>query len=585
MGKSSLSRKKKRSRTSSQAGMKKRSKIKSRKHKSKRLRLRDFDDDNSRTSISDSLYSSSSEDSKYRSKRPRLKARKDKKKSSRRRPSYSSESSEDSPHVRKGKGSKRKHDYEDKKKTSSKKKKPRRDASVSSTSSGPTCSGRSISSHVVKHKRHRSNRGKDETAKSLEKVETRAKRKRYRSGSPSCSNGSENSTYQSDEKVLVDAYPSRRLRSVIIVVERDAEGRELIRDEDKEEILYGHDDYPPCRSNDSNDVGIKLGEGDHYIDDDAFGEKIRLENEKGDDAVVSSRGIAKVGDGCKVSDMDSEGVFDESNPSASEFGTINPVNERTSEVSAAEGSVNNVETELVLRQRALENLKKFRNVKQSSMAKGESVKSRLSEEDSTRLVNADSSKEDGANLVASTETRLVKGIKAPEVTKDGTFSTQLDENIPGGNTCRSESVAIAGNSKEKVSAGTRVLHRKWARPALTCESPERLTTRKQSPEHQKPPQEKLSVAESSLTSAAAVTSSTSIQNTDDNGVDTIDGSSSTASEPSCLKSTTGETESDKGSQFENKTMSVMRGGEMVQVSYKVYIPKKAPALARRHLKR
>ncbi|GAB2277977.1 hypothetical protein Dimus_012678 [Dionaea muscipula] len=42
---------------------------------------------------------------------------------------------------------------------------------------------------------------------------------------------------------------------------------------------------------------------------------------------------------------------------------------------------------------------------------------------------------------------------------------------------------------------------------------------------------------------------------------------------------------DDSAQFQQKTMSVMRGGELVQVSYKVYIPKKAPALARRQLKR
>uniref|UniRef100_A0A7N0RG24 Uncharacterized protein n=1 Tax=Kalanchoe fedtschenkoi TaxID=63787 RepID=A0A7N0RG24_KALFE len=41
----------------------------------------------------------------------------------------------------------------------------------------------------------------------------------------------------------------------------------------------------------------------------------------------------------------------------------------------------------------------------------------------------------------------------------------------------------------------------------------------------------------------------------------------------------------ESSQFQEKTMSVMRGGELVQVSYKVYIPKKAPAVARRRLKR
>ncbi|KAK1326273.1 hypothetical protein QJS10_CPA01g00583 [Acorus calamus] len=44
-------------------------------------------------------------------------------------------------------------------------------------------------------------------------------------------------------------------------------------------------------------------------------------------------------------------------------------------------------------------------------------------------------------------------------------------------------------------------------------------------------------------------------------------------------------ETKDGSEFQQKTMSVMRGGEAVQVSYKVYIPKKAPALARRQLQR
>jgi len=39
------------------------------------------------------------------------------------------------------------------------------------------------------------------------------------------------------------------------------------------------------------------------------------------------------------------------------------------------------------------------------------------------------------------------------------------------------------------------------------------------------------------------------------------------------------------STFQQKTMSVMRGGEMVQVSYKVYIPQRAATLAKRQLKR
>lgn len=44
-------------------------------------------------------------------------------------------------------------------------------------------------------------------------------------------------------------------------------------------------------------------------------------------------------------------------------------------------------------------------------------------------------------------------------------------------------------------------------------------------------------------------------------------------------------ECQNGSQFEQKTFSRMHDGETVQVSYKVYIPKKTPALARRKLQR
>ncbi|MCO5561484.1 hypothetical protein L7F22_015105 [Adiantum nelumboides] len=42
---------------------------------------------------------------------------------------------------------------------------------------------------------------------------------------------------------------------------------------------------------------------------------------------------------------------------------------------------------------------------------------------------------------------------------------------------------------------------------------------------------------------------------------------------------------DGSDNFQEKTMSVMRGGELVQVSYKVYIPKRAAELARRRLQR
>lgn len=87
---------------------------------------------------------------------------------------------------------------------------------------------------------------------------------------------------------------------------------------------------------------------------------------------------------------------------------------------------------------------------------------------------------------------------------------------------------------------------------------------------------------------SSVETSKSVGQTDGNtdGVENVD-ESSTSQPSSSLKSTLEEQNSkdQQGGQFEQKTMSVMRGGEMVEVSYKVYIPKKAPALARRHLRR
>ncbi|XP_058001479.1 uncharacterized protein LOC110666283 isoform X2 [Hevea brasiliensis] len=58
-------------------------------------------------------------------------------------------------------------------------------------------------------------------------------------------------------------------------------------------------------------------------------------------------------------------------------------------------------------------------------------------------------------------------------------------------------------------------------------------------------------------------------------------SSHLASEARDISSNKVQDDGKESSQLEQETMSVMRGGEMVQVSYKVYIPKKAPALARR----
>lgn len=524
-----------------------------------------------------------------------------KKKRAKRR-SYSSESSEQSPRVRKRKGSKRKRDYEAKKKTYSKKK-PKRDDSVSSLSrrswSCSICQTDSISRHEVEFKRHRSKRAREE--RNFEKIESVKKRSRYGSRtSSSFSQCSESSTYQSNEKVLVENN-SRRLKSVIMVAERDNEDRELNNDEHKEEMIFNHDDYPSCRSNDSIDVGSKRGEGDHISHVDSG--KIRLENEKGDDTAVSDFRFTKLEDSGKISGGDDGGQFDGNNPSSEEFGMANLVNETTTEVFGAFSSLNGDDLESVLRQRALENLRKFHGglqfsgktavkdksdgdgkAKHLSTNKAESHQIGLTEQYGTRVVGVNSSKEDRTEVFISTETQSEKRVRIPPVRKGPTYSSEIDENIidrnPGGNesvsarqniTCSTDEMAISVNPKQKVNTGTSIVRPKLAKPALTRQLSKTDSGLKQAPECEGSGA-KLLVTENTFERTAAITAPTVRQNSNNDVTDINNMCSSPAFVPTSPKSTSGDTKSDKlqdevkeGSQFEQKTMSVIRGGEMVQV--------------------
>ncbi|KAF3442013.1 hypothetical protein FNV43_RR15929 [Rhamnella rubrinervis] len=609
MGKSSSSHKKKRSKNPSQVRMKKRSKSRSRRYESKKVRHRHdslsfSEDDDSKSPMSFSSYSSSSEDN-HRSKRARSRTRKDtiSKKKRAQRHSCSHKISEDSPHVRKRKRLKRNHDYKSKKKTHPKKK-PRRDASVSSTDG-------SISSHEIEFKRRRSRCGKEEIdERKYKKVKGRSEMSRYRSRSHSLSSQySESSDYRTYEKVLA-GNNFRRLRSVITVTEKDNEGREFNTDEHKEEVIYFHDDYPSCRSNDSNDGGSKR-EGDHHSH---FGseEKMRLEKEEGDEAVVSNVKISKLENCAKICDRYGDDLYNESTLNRDELGIIDSSSGRMSEVSGVIGSLNGDDLESLLRQRALENLRKFQgglqlsaktaanqkekdysDVKQSSPAKAESVQNKSLEEDSTRVFGAKSSKEDDAGVVGSNRTQSVKLISMPRVNKDATHSSQNDEKIPDGNTGNNETIyakqnikyptdqlAVSGNNSEIVkSVGS--VQPKFVTPALRRHSSIAQSTLKQAHVSSKPPGGKLVVTESSLDEDAAVTAPTVTESSNKNSLDINNACGSGGPEPSSnLSSSSGDNRSDtmqnevkEGSQFEQKTMSVMRGGEMVQVSYKVYIPK------------
>ncbi|KAF4346376.1 hypothetical protein G4B88_015102 [Cannabis sativa] len=587
---SSRSRKKNRSnaKASSQARTRKKTKTRSKKYESKKLRRRHVsDDDDSNSSMSGSSYSSSSEDLKIRSKRSRSHTKKDKKK--------------DSSRARKRKGSKRKHDYEAKNKNYSKKKRRRNDTPSSSSDRSVSCSS-CKDGHEVDLKKHKSSKRAREE-RNLGKAESPLKRSRYGSRSPSYSQCSESSTYQSKEGVLVEN-TSRRLRSVITIAERPDE--ELNKDEHKEEMVFDYDDYPSSRSNDSNDVGSK-----------------RLENEKGEETAVSHLRFPKLVNTGKVSDRDDEVGSD---PSTKEYGTSHPANEKPTELFDAITSGNNDDLELVLRQKALENLRKFRGGRQtngktdsanqkdknnvdekapqSSTTKAESAQIRFTEQDDSRVVGGNSPREACVEQLVSTEPPSVKQQGIPAVGNVTTYSSQIKENIiaksPGRNEFASTKhniarstfqMAIADNLKQKLNAGTSTVKSKLATPALKRQLSKTDSTQKQAPKCEKT-QEKLLVDEKTLDETAVITNPTVTKSSNNNDGEGISNASSSAALEPSLKSSPGDTKSDtlqeeaqEGSQFEQKTMSVMRGGEMVQVSYKVYIPKKVPALARRQLKR
>lgn len=328
-------------------GKRKRTKSRSRRTKYKKLRRRHdslsySDDDASRSSTS--VSSSSSDDDYYRSRRARSRTRKEVKTSQRRAPRRGG-SIERSPRAKKRKGSKKNGDSDARKK--SYKRRPRRDVSNSSTSNGSwscsTCQGGDSSSDDSEFERPRGR------SKIKERYKRKVKHinKKSSDSSRSCSSCSEGSGYQSAERWNAENNP-RRLRSVITVVRepKEKDGRELNEDTYEEEITYDHDDdYPSCRSNDSHVVAGKT--------ELTYLSGKRQQIDAGEETFVSNFGTIED----KSSGKDCETQKDRSNPSFHEV-----------EQNNSEAACDIVDLESILRQRAIENLRKFRGVQTNAKA-------------------------------------------------------------------------------------------------------------------------------------------------------------------------------------------------------------------------
>ncbi|CAJ1957141.1 unnamed protein product [Sphenostylis stenocarpa] len=567
MEKSFSSLKRKRSKKLSKTKLSSRSK-KSKKNKFKKVRRRevslsssDYDDSRSL----DISASFSSEDN--RRKRDRSHTRKDVKghKRKARGRSYSRDSSEDSHYARKKKKAKRKNERDEAKKKPSQKKKIRREASVdwmrSRSQSCSTCQDESINGDDCRYKNHRGRSERKEKDRRSRGRSGNKRSSRYRARS--CSSCSSENSYEATEEKYVGGKNSRWLRSVITVTKEVEEYGDLCRNETKEEIVDDHD-YP-CRSNDSNDGGTRR-ELDHHTHL-ASEEKLSVDNEAGDMNADLNFTEAELRD---------RSCNDSSNLKAYGAGTSEFTKE-TSESSNA--NVNDDDLEKILRQRALENLKKFRHEMQSRE-------------------NAPDLKNKIVSRVKQQITDKQELVQGKFVVNNAVVGTKFDKRTPGEETnllvgrrnliacprnnerildadlaCTPEKVIDSHNRSGTVTGSTNY---NTTNLELIKQTPNPCLHLFQTSALHEPTNGKLLVTEGDVESNAAKIPHAAVQSINNSRYD----GSSVKNNSDKLQ-----LDSNQGSQFEKKTMNVMRGGEMVQVSYKVYIPNKVPALARRQLKR
>ncbi|KAJ4976269.1 hypothetical protein NE237_001375 [Protea cynaroides] len=612
--KSSSSQKKKRSKPSSEAVRKRRSRSR-RRNKSKKLRRRDasisYSEDDSRTENSISVSSSDSEDD-YRSRRARSRTRGEAKGSRKkgRRSSLSRDTEGDPPNRKKRRGSKRIRGSKERRNSHRRnrgKLNSRRDANASPTSSGSwscsTCRGGS--SDYERSKGRSEERDKSKTidcdrlrGRSKERNKSKSNgryegRHRFRSSS-SCSTCDDRGSYQNEDRYAGEKY-SGRLRSVLAVVKqsKEKEGNRNSRDDDRTEIIQAYDDCPSCRSNDSYDGGRKRESS--YHPHGPSEKKRRLDDAKSEDnSKIKTEiiGIGKENDGAK---------YDGNDQNLSRVGPSKTSTESRSELPSAIDSSEGDDLELKLRQKALENLRKFRGGLHTnkkplqkddnggdgnlpSTAKVETVQNEPQNEDRSQLLGA---------------TQIVTQIVTPAMER---IYTPTDGLIPDQ---RHESAARLDNAHSIKGDGNMVLNQTAVTGKLTeknkpnvgingntmRESSVDQSNLKEAPTSKEFPKEKLMEARN-ISNKNVLNNLKTLGSSNTHGA--ASNESRLAATEACSIPTTAATEHCRSEQkdeakgsshFEQKTMSVMRGGEMVQVSYKVYIPKKAPALARRHLQR
>ncbi|XP_010446312.1 PREDICTED: transcriptional regulator ATRX homolog [Camelina sativa] len=543
MGKSSSSSKKLKHSTDPSTKLRSvKKKRKTKRNKSKRIpKVKDYSDESESSFSDSSLYSSSSSEDDYRRKKMKRRQSKLSKKRSRKRYSSSSESDDDdddSGLLKKRKRSKRKDESLGKKKKKKKRlvsrKRRKRDLSSSSSSSEQSDDDDGSESDGKRRSRGRGRLGK---------VKDVRRRSRDESSEPD--------EYLHVEDEVIPESNSRRLKSIIVV-----------------SYGYGDDER---KEEDDRDVYMSRG------DNRELGLSDESDERDGETNVSYARARA---------DDDNEGRT----VGYDEFLEYNE--SETSKVSQKDD-----ELEAILKKRALENLRRFRGVNQKSGMTRKEVSSVLEGEP----LQIESEKVDESQDHSLMEQKLCDS----GVSKD----LETSEKILHVVNVKESGAALANPASQqdqqpgdtaKVKASSSIsscsTKRKLIRPSLGKESLN-LASWKEAAGGQDAEAESINGStidkncpESSLALApenggenvepTKVSSTLNPQSSSQAGKETLDETKEgSQSEQKKVDETKDE------SQYEKKTMTVMRGGEMVQVSYKVYIPKKTSSLGRRKLNR
>ncbi|KMT13130.1 hypothetical protein BVRB_4g086720 [Beta vulgaris subsp. vulgaris] len=566
------------------------SRVKTKKSKQQDHSISCSDEDLASTS---SVSCSCPRDDRKSKKRGRSKDRRNRKDKKRIKKSslMSGSSEDDSPRVKKSKKSKKSRGGSDSRKKRHVKRR-KRDRSVSPSSSrSRSCDDNE--GEVERKKEKVESKERKGREKSKERGASKRSRHRSRSGSL-CSLHSESSTYCSEERVLEKNVPMR-LKSVIVVKESEVfEEEDSNRDDRHEdEIVCEFDDYP-SKSNDSNDVvsGREAISNSH----DVSSERMSMDEPIRDCIAYDAKSL-------KVPIIQREVV--EGSPTYVRSRVDDPLIENKT----ATASSSHYDLEAILRQKALENLLKRQGelcvkmpgdrisdhdieVKKSSNVKARPVKQHISHDkgnikSTPKGVNViDDVRYTGPSvntgLSIDNDSRLpsVK-VETSHPEDKGKPPCDFVDSRPNVSlsTPRKELLGAKNTWKRQLIAPESSLKNLSAPREMTVkDSKKRLISQEYSEPKFSAPQKTISKDSSRESTFPRLDSKGGTEKVDDVVV----------SEASASVEQNTNEQTDKGeeeAQFQQKTMSVKRGGEMVQVSYKVYIPKKAPALARRQLKR